>query len=259
MAGDGVPADGRPALTRLSVGAPSVAGMGRPHVSVYNEISVDGRIEGFAGDAEAYYRHGFTWDKDAMLMGSVTAQAFGPAETAEEAAGDGPDLPPVAAPPGFEELAARPRPLLVVVDSGGAVRNWRRSQAQPWYRGFVALVSRTTPSDHLDLLRRRGVEVVVAGDDRVDLAVALEVLHDEHGVERVRTDAGGHLTGALLAAGLVDELVLMVDPVVSGLPGALGVVELARPLAAAGVPLRLRDVERLEGDVLVLRYDVRAA
>lgn len=230
--------------------------MGRPRVTVYNEISVDGRIEGFAGDGEAYYRHGFTWGRDAILMGSATALAFGPAESQAEAGGAGPEVHAAPAPPGFEELVARSRPLLVVVDSRGAVRCWRHAQAQPWYRGQVALVSTRTPTEHREHLRRRDVETITCGDDRVDLAQAMERLHDVHGVRAVRTDGGGRLTGALLAADLVDDLVIMVAPRVSRLPGARGLVELEHPLAAGGVPLRLVDVERLAEDVLVLRYQV---
>jgi hypothetical protein len=56
----------------------------RPHLTIYNEISVDGRVQGFEQDANRYYRIGFRWRSDAILMGSVTAQAFGPAEPADQ-------------------------------------------------------------------------------------------------------------------------------------------------------------------------------
>ena len=46
--------------------------MKRPRVTIYNEISLDGRIEGFDQDVGRYYRLGFRWRSDAILMGSVT-------------------------------------------------------------------------------------------------------------------------------------------------------------------------------------------
>ena len=52
----------------------------RPRLTIYNEISIDARVQGFEQDAGRYYRLGFRWRSDAILMGSVTAQAFGPAE-----------------------------------------------------------------------------------------------------------------------------------------------------------------------------------
>ncbi len=233
--------------------------MSRPHVTVYNEISVDGRITEFAGDAALYYGHGFSWPRDAILMGSVTAGAFGPAESDDEAAGQGPSVPPSPVPPGFEELAAGPRPLLVVVDSGGVVRNWRNAQAAPWYGGYVSLVSDRTPTEHLEYLARRDVDVVRCGGDRVDLAEGLRRLHDDHGVRRVRTDGGGLLTGALLAAGLVDELIVMVAPVLCEDPRGRTLVELTSRLPRESARLELVDAETLDGGVVVLRYTTNRA
>ncbi|QKE85609.1 RibD family protein [Arthrobacter sp. NEB 688] len=228
--------------------------MTRPFVTVYNEMSVDGRITDFAGDGVRYYAHGFSWPRDAILMGSTTAQAFGPRETDEEARGPGPDVSPDPVPPGFEEAVAGPRPLLVVVDGSGRVRSWRHAQAAPWYSGYVSLASERTPTGHLDHLDRRGVEVIRCGRDRVDLGEALRRLHDEHGVRRVRTDGGGRLTGALLAAGLVDELVVMVAPSLCESPTGRTLVELTRRLPAEAALLDLDDVTTLDGGVVVLRY-----
>jgi 2,5-diamino-6-(ribosylamino)-4(3H)-pyrimidinone 5'-phosphate reductase len=225
-------------------------------VTVYNEISADGRITGFAGDAALYYGHGFTWPRDAILMGSVTAGAFGPPETDAEAAGEGPSVPPSPVPPGFEGLVNGPRPLLVVVDSRGAVRNWRNAQAAPWYGGYLSLVSDQTPAQHLEYLTRRGVGVVRCGEGRVDLAEGLRRLYDEHGVRRVRTDGGGLLTGALLAAGLVDELIVMVAPVLCEDPRGRPLVELQSRLPRNAARLELINTETQDGGVVVLRYSV---
>lgn len=78
--------------------------MTRPRVTIYNEISLDGRIEGFDQDAGRYYRLGFRWRSEAILMGSVTAQAFGPAEPASQRilTVPAPERLPVVA--GFEDL-----------------------------------------------------------------------------------------------------------------------------------------------------------
>lgn len=230
--------------------------MRRPSVTVYNEMSVDGRITGFADDGALYYRHGFTWPRDAILMGSATAEAFGPRETDEEAGGPGPPVAPAPIPPGFEDLVTDPRPLLVVVDSGGVVRNWRHAQAQPWYGGYVSLVSDQTPADHLEYLARRGVGVLRCGAGRVDLAEGLRRLYDQYGLRRVRTDGGGRLTGALLAADLVDELIVMVAPALCEEPQGRALVELQDRLPRAAARLELAHVQQLEGGVVVLHYSV---
>ena len=145
----------------------------RPHLTVYNEISLDGKITGFDGDGIRYYARGFRWRSDAILMGSITAQAFGPNESPEEQLADLPPLEPAGLPPGFADLVQEPRPVLVVPDSGGRLRNWTHARAQPWYGRIIVLVGERTPTEYLEHLDRRGIEHLTAGDERVDLSLAL--------------------------------------------------------------------------------------
>jgi 2,5-diamino-6-(ribosylamino)-4(3H)-pyrimidinone 5'-phosphate reductase len=230
--------------------------MVRPRVVVYNAVSIDGRVVGFPVDAGRYYARGFRWRSDAILMGSVTATAFGPPEPEADQARALPAPERVPVYPGFEHLVTEPRPLLVVPDSGGRVRCWQLALAQPWYRGIVVLVAESTPREYVDYLDRRAIEHVVAGDDRVDLPATLGVLADRFGVRSVRTDSGGALNGALLAAGLVDEIALLLHPAVSGDPSGQRFFRLPHPLGAEGVPLTLLELERLDDGSLWLRYAV---
>ncbi|HEY5783150.1 MAG TPA: RibD family protein [Microlunatus sp.] len=226
----------------------------RPHLTIYNEISLDGKITGFDGDGGRYYARGFRWRSDAILMGSVTAEAFGPNESPEEQHRVLPPLEPADLPPGFEDLVYRPRPLLVVPDSGGRLRNWRHARAQPWYGRIIVLVSERTPTDHLAYLDRRGIDYLTAGEQRVDLPLALQRLSAEHGVGSVRTDAGGALNGALLAAGLVDRIAVIIAPRVGRDPEAQALIRLPAPVDGALV-LRLLESEVLEDGALWLVYE----
>lgn len=96
----------------------------------------------------------------------------------------------------------------------------------------------------------RGVGHLRAGQDHVDLAAALDQLADRYGVTAIRTEAGGALNGARLAAGLVDEIALIVAPSVAGQPDATSLVRLPRAIDDRGVPLRLTEVKtRDDGDI----------
>jgi len=228
--------------------------MVRPRVVVYNEVSIDGRVVGFDTDPSRYYRLGFRWRSDAILMGSTTALAFGPPEPEADQRRTVP--PPERLPivRGFESLVTEPRPLLVVPDSRGVVRNWIHALAQPWYRDIVVLVTPRTPPDYRLYLDRRGIEHVETGSGLVDLAAALDHLATSHGVREVRTDGGGALTGALLAGGLVDEIAILLDPVVSSDPVGQRLVTLPHPAEPGGIRLRLEDLERFDDGALLLRY-----
>ena len=65
-------------------------------------------------------------------------------------------------------------------------------------------------------------DVIVAGDETVDLAAALDALADR-GLRRVLCEGGPHLLGDLAAAGLLDELCLSLSPTLAG-PGASRII-----------------------------------
>ncbi|WP_448629317.1 dihydrofolate reductase family protein [Cellulomonas soli] len=71
----------------------------------------------------------------------------------------------------------------------------------------------------LDQLRDRlgPHRVLVAGEEQVDLATALDLLAD-HGLVHVLSEGGPHLLSDLLAADLLDELCLTWTPLVVGGP-----------------------------------------
>lgn len=99
--------------------------------------------------------------------------------------------------------------------------------------------------------------VSVGAGPQVDPRAAVELLH-ERGHRLILAEAGPHLFGSLLGAGLVDELFLTVSPLLAGrrpLDGRLGLVEAAHRLPDATAEARLLDVRR-DRSHLFLRYDL---
>ena len=92
-------------------------------------------------------------------------------------------------------------------------------------------------------------DVIVAGEETVDLAQALDALADR-GLRRVLCEGGPHLFGDLTAAGLLDELCLSLGPTLAG-PGASRIIA-GQPSAAR----RMRLAQVLAGDdsFLFFRY-----
>ena len=95
--------------------------------------------------------------------------------------------------------------------------------------------------------------IVTRGPEgKVDLARMLALL-GEREINEVHVEAGARLNGALLAAGLVDELLLYLAPCLIGDP-ARGMFELPAPLArlADRTPLSTASIERVGADWRVL-------
>ncbi len=91
-------------------------------------------------------------------------------------------------------------------------------------------------------------DVVIAGEDEVDLALAVREL-ESRGLRRIDLEGGPALFGSMVAAGLVDELNLTVSPVLA--VGGAG--RIARGPVVPPAELELRSVLRA-ADVLLLRY-----
>lgn len=91
-------------------------------------------------------------------------------------------------------------------------------------------------------------DVLVAGEETVDVPVALRRLH-EHGARTVLTEGGPHSLGELAALGLLDELCLTLSPVMGGDPLPVAVW----PLGADPTDFRLASVGSDDGH-LFLRY-----
>ncbi len=226
-----------------------------PHVTLYNEISLDGKIAGFEADIGRYYTRSFRWHADAILMGGNTALSFGPPESDAERAVELPLPAKEALYPGYETLVYEPRPLIVIPDSRGQVLNWLAIHAQPWYRDPVALISRATPQAYRDYLARRRVATILAGEEHVNLAAALAELAARFGVRSILADCGGTLNAALLQAGLVDEFAFILNP---SLVGGADIQSVYAPPKAPGgpIPLRLLEIERFADGAVWLRYAV---
>jgi 2,5-diamino-6-(ribosylamino)-4(3H)-pyrimidinone 5'-phosphate reductase len=218
-----------------------------PHVIIHNGVSVDGRIDWFTPDIGLYYELASRWNVDAHLAGSTTIF------TAEEEIPNEDEA--VFKPP--QKDPSDPRPLLVVPDSRGRVRNWHVLRQMPYWRDMVALCSHATPQAYLDYLQHRHIEHIVAGDDHVDLRRALEELNVRYAVKSVLVDSGGTLNGVLLRAGLVDEVSVLLHPcLVGGITprSFFRAPDLTSPEGV--IQLKLTHMEHVKDDIVWLHYEV---
>jgi riboflavin biosynthesis pyrimidine reductase len=122
--------------------------------------------------------------------------------------------------------------------------------APPDARTIVITTGRAPAGRRAELARH--ADVIVAGDEAVDLKAALGALAGR-GCRRMLTEGGPHLLAQLVEAGLMDELCLTVGPLMAG-PGASRIVAGAPGTGpAAPMPLTLAHVLEDEG-FLLLRY-----
>ncbi len=125
---------------------------------------------------------------------------------------------------------------------------------------ILVILTEAVPDRHLAGLRADGVSYIFAGKTEIDLAAALETLNRELGIERIMLEGGGGANGALLRAGLIDELSLVICPVIDGSTGGPIVFNSGdTDLGPAPIEsMTLVSHEVLEGGTMWLRYRLRS-
>jgi riboflavin biosynthesis pyrimidine reductase len=187
----------------------ALPGRGRLHVRANFVSSVDGAAEvggrsgGLSSDADHRLFSVLRGLCDVVLVGAGTVrhERYGPAR-------------PTAERRSWREqhgLAAVP-PIAVVtssVDLDLESAFFTEAAARP-----VILTTGAAPAA-AQQRAARVADVVVCGENDVDVGAALEALADR-GLTRVLCEGGPHLLGQLAAAGRLDELCLSLSPVIAG-------------------------------------------
>lgn len=197
---------------------------GRPAVrvcmvqSLDGVIAIDGTSAALSGPADRAFYLACRSLADTVLVGAQTvrAEGYGPARLTPELIG------------ARSRRGQPPLPRIAVVS-----RSLDLDPAIPFFtaageRPYV-ITCAAAPADRRNALA--GVaEVIVTGDADVDLEAALGALATD-GAHLVVAEGGPTLNGALLEAGLVDELCLSVAPMIAG-DGPRLAVGARRPPAA---------------------------
>jgi len=150
-------------------------------------------------------------------------------------------------------IATPRQPLKVVVDRHGDLPTTARVLAG----GEVILVTATKPAASLP----ENVRVITVPDreGRIDLRAMAQAL-GEREINELHVEAGAKLNGAMLGAGIVDELLLYVAPSLLGDP-ARGMFALPAPLERLDnrVSLKVRSIDAVGSDWrIVARVDRRS-
>ncbi|MGJ4946231.1 RibD family protein [Bradyrhizobium sp. HKCCYLS1011] len=224
----------------------------KPHVICLMVASVDGRTlhsrwrpKGSAGDL--FERVHDQLDGDGWLVGRVTGQEF--------AKGKSYPATTDATFPRTPWFARRDADAYgVVLDPHGKIA-WGRSDigGDP----IVVVLTEAVPDAHLAGLRSEGVSYIFAGRTQIDLALTLDILNRDLGVNRLLLEGGGGANGAFLRAGLVDELNLIICPAVDGAKGAPSVFDSTEAEADQRAPvaaMTLESSQLLDGGAILLRY-----
>ena len=218
----------------------------RPHVVLVSEVTVDGKLTVTKGasskllmqfmshEAEVLL-HRIRAESDVIMVGSNTIRIDNSFLTVRHVPGK--------------------NPIRVIPSS--------RADISPDANVFsddsptIIAVSEAADPVRIETLRKKKAIIEVVGKEKVDLTLLLQRLWSEYGVKRLMIEGGATLNGQMFSLGLIDEIVLIHLPFISGGTDT--------PSLVGGLPTRsVDDLIRLElkanylaGENLITEYNVR--
>ena len=123
----------------------------------------------------------------------------------------------------------------------------------------VLLVTDRASDDYLAHLQAAGVSYLFCGKEKINLHIALQKLGNSFRLRKLMLQGGGKFNGAMLKAGLVDEISHLTVPVADGGAGVSSIFDIpGKASAKATATLRLLSHKQLPGGVIWARYRVVA-
>jgi riboflavin biosynthesis pyrimidine reductase len=231
--------------------------MNKPYVICHMASSIDGRIipENW-GDrldrfGSVYEDCHNSFDNQGWMVGRVTMEK-------DFTEGKKPDLKKPPKPIDRTAFIGNKsaKSFAIAVDPKGKL-GWDQNEIDGDH--IIEILSEAVSDEYLHYLQTKNISYVFAGKDDLDFSVALSQLHDLFNIQTLMLEGGGGINGSLLNAGVIDEVSLLVLPIVDGTINTATTFEVADYLPKKEThDLKLLDIQKLDHGVVWLRYQVIA-
>jgi riboflavin biosynthesis pyrimidine reductase len=204
-----------------------------------------GKLPGYKHESDLYETTAASFGIGAWLVGTTTMDEF-----------DGPkiNLPRAKNPIARRDRIASKiaRRLAVGADAKGVLR-FQENEVGGDH--VVLLVTHRVSDEYLTHLQAAGVSYLFCGQREIDLPVALQKLGRAFKLRKLMLQGGGKFNGAMLKAGLVDEISHLTVPVADGGAGVASLFDIpGKAPKSAAATLRLLSHKLLPGGVIWARY-----
>ena len=120
---------------------------------------------------------------------------------------------------------------------------------------LLVITDEDCPQEYHEYLTANGISWIACGKKGIDLRRSVEILAEDFGVKRLGIVGGGHINGAFLQSGLLDEVSVMIGGGIDGRAGMAAVFDGIKEKNYPPTMLTLNDVERM-GNTVWLKYTV---
>jgi 2,5-diamino-6-(ribosylamino)-4(3H)-pyrimidinone 5'-phosphate reductase len=223
----------------------------RPYVICHMLPSLDGRIVlrewKLPNATREYEKTAATFDADAWIIGRISMEPYAgnariPARKSRER---------IARNDFVAEHDASS--YAIAIDPSGKLK-WKSSDIDGEH--VITVLTENVSDNYLAYLQGKGISYLFGGKSRIDVPKVLEKLRANFGIRKLLLEGGGKINGSFLAAGVIDELSILLAPIADGSVGVASLFDVDdRKMPAR--KLKLMSLEKRSGDILWLRYKVR--
>jgi 2,5-diamino-6-(ribosylamino)-4(3H)-pyrimidinone 5'-phosphate reductase len=209
---------------------------------LHNSVSIDGSLTGFDANMGLHYQLAASYKPDAHLIGSNTVTA------GIEMYGEG--VPDEEVSDFMKPERNSNLPYWIIPDTEGSLKGTLHTCRRfEFCRDVILLISETTPAEYIRHLEERNYDFIIAGKVKVDYNVAFKLLSKKYNTHTILADTGKVLGNILLNAQLVDEISMLIHPVLTGVDAYPMFSEIHYP-----IQFKLLKSEILENEFVWIKY-----
>ena len=217
-------------------------------VIMHNSISLDGSFTDFKVNMGLHYQIAGRYRADATLIGANTIK------TGVEIYGE--EIQPESEADFTKPDRDTDLPYWIIVDTKGITKGLLHTcRSFEFCKDVIVLVSRHTGEEYINYLWERNYDYLVCGDEHIDYEEVLGVLSRKYGIRTILVDSGPALNRVLLDKGLIDEISLLVSPVLVGTKSDKLLTNLN--MGDQNINLSLVVSEVLDNSLVLLSYKVQ--
>jgi len=214
-----------------------------------------GRLPEAAPATEVFRQRWLELHADATIYGAVTMAMF--------AAGRVGELPKAKKSYPREDYAAScetGRYYVAISPDGGIAYNSPTIDVRNrGVHGVIHVLTENISDDYLEYLREHGISCIFCGKEKLDPELMMEKLYNKFHIRKAIISGGAYADWTLLSHGLIDEIKVMLVPVVDGDPISHTLFKRMEGEESRPVALSLVSAEPVEGDGLMLTYKPKNA
>lgn len=193
--------------------------MNRPYVICHMLQSIDGKIAGgFFREkqtlelAKIYSDISKDYNGDAIIYGTTTAQEMFSSSTTAPVLNQNP----------IQKIdyiyKDDKNKWIVVIDPQGQISFDQSVYQNPRLKdkNLIVILTENISNQYLETLKSLNISYLFTGKDEIDLRLALEKLYDLFSIKKLLLQGGGITNTYFIKEDLIDELSLVVSPVLSG-------------------------------------------